>query len=113
MSERKNNDFLTILAFLAVGGWAVSAVFRIAKWILSPPKHPANKKSWQEYVPECDTKKAAKLEGCLNVICRGFAWFTGGLCFLLIIVAITIDSGAWKPGLNFGVFAVLPENWTT
>lgn len=109
MGERKNNDILTTLAFLAVGVWAVSAVFRIAKWILSPPKHHANKtkKSWQEYIPECDTKKAAKIERGLNVICKGFAWFSGGLSFLLIIVAITIDSGAWKPGLAFGVFALL------
>lgn len=109
MGERQNNDILTTLAFLAVGVWAVSAVFRIAKWILSPPKHHANKtkKSWQEYIPECDTKKAAKIERGLNVICKGFAWFSGGLSFLLIIVAITIDSGAWKPGLAFGVFALL------
>ena len=112
MSNKNKSDFFTLLAFLLCGWWLISCCFKVLKWIVALPKHQkhSNKTdttSWQKYIPECDTKKAIKIEGCLNVICRFFAWFTGILCIILLIVTITIDSSAWKPGVAFGVFALL------
>ena len=35
MGERKNNDILTTLAFLTIGVWAVSAVFKLQNGFIS------------------------------------------------------------------------------
>ena len=112
MSNKNKNDIFTLLAFLLCGWLLISCCFKVLKWIFTLPKSPKHSNmphttSWQQYIPECDTKKAIRIEGCLNVICKVFAWFTGVLCIALLISAATIDSNAWKPGAALGVFALL------
>ena len=80
MSRQEKNDIFKTLAFLEVGIWVVSILYKAVKIFFLPP----NIKNIATSIPEYDSPKDAKYLGCLKTICKVLAWFIGGFSVIVV-----------------------------